>query len=112
MRTHSMFAGAKLAQQLPELLAQHEIRLHLLVSLRVDERQVHRIAHFAGEQIRRDDLRNLDAALSCASFVLAPKCGVNTTFGSLRKGCSAGNGSSENTSSAAPATFFDSSAAI
>ena len=43
--------------------------------------------------------------LSCASTVDAPKCGVSTTFGALRKGESLGNGSISNTSSAAPATW-------
>ena len=55
--------GRELAEQLAELLPQYQIRLHLLVSLRVDERQVHCVAHLAREQIRRDDFRHLDPAL-------------------------------------------------
>ena len=48
---------------------------------------------------------------SCASAVLAPRCGVNTIFGCERNGKSAGGGSTSNTSSAAPATCPLSSAA-
>ena len=42
---------------------------------------------------------------SCASAVLAPRCGVRTMFGSERSGKSAGGGSTSYTSSAAAATW-------
>ncbi len=46
-----------------------------------------------------------------ASRVLAPRWGVKVIAGCLRNGCSAGNGSVANTSSAAAATFPESNAA-
>ena len=52
----------KLRNELPEFLAQDEIRFDLLVSFRVKEREVHRVADFAGQQIARDHFGNFDAA--------------------------------------------------
>ena len=43
--------------------------------------------------------------LSCASLVLAPRCGVITILGSARNGDSSGHGSVSYTSSAQPATL-------
>ena len=47
---------------------------------------------------------------SCASSELAPRCGVRISDGCLRNGCSAAIGSTQKTSSAAPAIRFCSSA--
>ena len=52
----------ELRQQSAELLAQGQVRLDLFVGLRVEVRQVDGVAHFAGEQIARDDLGDFDAA--------------------------------------------------
>ena len=52
----------QLRQQFAQRLAQRQVRLHLLVGLRVQIRQVHRVADLAGEQITRDDFGNLNAA--------------------------------------------------
>ena len=52
----------KLRQQFAERLAQRQIRLHLLISLGVEIRQVHRVADFAGQQIAGDDLGHFNAA--------------------------------------------------
>ena len=52
----------ELAQEPPELLTEHEVGLDLLVRFRVEEREVHGVADFAGEQVSGDDLGNFDAA--------------------------------------------------
>ena len=54
--------GRKLREQFAQRLAQRQIRLHLLISFRVEIRQIHRVADFAGEQIARDDFGHFDAA--------------------------------------------------
>ena len=51
------------------------------------------------------------ATSSCASLVLAPRCGVTITSGRPTSGLSAGGGSTSKTSRAAPATAPESSAA-
>ena len=55
--------GRELAEQLADLFAEQEIRLHQLVGLGVHAGQVHGIANFAGEQEGSDDLGDFQAAL-------------------------------------------------
>ena len=51
-----------LGEQPAELLAEHQVRFDLLIRLGVEIGQVHRVAHFAGQQITRDDFGDFNAA--------------------------------------------------
>ena len=52
----------ELREQFAELLAEREVGFDLLVGLRVEVGQVHRVADFAGEQVAGDDFGDFDAA--------------------------------------------------